>query len=159
MSQQGEREKNFVNPSIVNAVLCRELTLKRLGGGGLLDPHPNSKIAISQAKQITILPNNMTFRTDKDLEWKKVRGKKIHILAMSTQKENSKTNPKLFWPEKGLFFGASYVKMFGLFLTYLNYLSIYKYLLSEKYLLPLFTRIRLFRVFFSTIFRFIIHLL
>ena len=37
-------------------------------GGGFLDPHPNSKIALSQAKQINILPSNMTFRTDKDLE-------------------------------------------------------------------------------------------
>ena len=51
------------------------------------------------------MTNDMTWHTGKDLKLKKFWGKKVYILTKDIDsKENFKSKPKKFQPEKGSFF-------------------------------------------------------
>ena len=59
----------------------------------------------TKCKNVKIWPNNMTFRTDKDLKTKNFRGKKVCILAKDIDsKRKFEIKAKKFRLEKGLFF-------------------------------------------------------
>ena len=81
--------------------------LQRLRSKKLIPDYQGAALKSGVDQKIIILPNSMTFRPDKVLEWKKALGQKVYILVKEANTERKFwIKAKKMWPEKGLFLVA-----------------------------------------------------